>query len=1070
MDDRSPSEERPDPTSRDTAGEKTSPPHLESAEGPAIRREEQLQAELEHLLFRAIDQRMGEVGVDLDAEDALAGLDLDEQSFYREFVAKSNDAMYVVDLFGTFKFVNQTAERLIGYSQEELIGENIAHFLYPEGLRKAASIMASLIRGRNNPPHELVVKAAGGDRVGEMSVTLIKRGAFPVGILGIARDVTERKKAEAVLRESETRYRKLVELSPDAVAIVQDDVFAYANPAFTEIFGYPREDLEGGLNYLSITQEKDRETIRKRARAFLAGKEVPTNYQIELISKDGRILNCEVSASLIEHHGRPASLVIFRDHTDKVQARRLLQVEHELAAGLAVATSLEGGLELCLASAFRVSGMEAGGIYLADKERKAFHLCCARNLSPEFVDSVKSLPFGSFHGKLKLEGGPVFSLTCDRPEPGRRLLEKEGLRFLAVIPLFHEEEVVGSMNIASRKVSEVQPWERQALIGITSQTGNAVARLESESALRESEERYRQLVANIPVVAWKSDSDGQTIFISPNVERMYGYTPEEIMKAGSTLWFGRIHDDDRGRVKRSYQGMFTEGGGFDVEYRIRRRDGVWIWIRDRACSRQGTEGKHNAFGVFNEITERKEAEEALRRSEDEHRALVAALAQGVQEIDTGGTIIFANRAHHRIYGYDEGELVGMSVLELSPDEKTRRELAEHLKYLLAEQPEPTPWIGEDITKDGKRIQVQADWDYKRDNAGRVVGFTSVISDITERQRAEEALRESEERYRSLVEKTEEIIFSLTDEGRFNFLNPAFSRVMGWKAGEWLGRSFEELAHPDDRPSLRARLARVLKGETLPQNEARIRTSRGDTLTVEYTTVPIRQKERIVEIWGIARDITSRVRAEEDHRRLVALREREDISRWLHDHLGADLYNIILLVDSLQKQDPDVSVAAQQLDWISETSRKALASIRNYLDFSSQMGASFSSLVEHMEKYGRSLLTPLGMGFDVTCSGAMETCALSGLQSFSIYLIFKEALTNIVKHARAGHVDITVTVGEESLEIVIADDGEGFTSDTVISGQYGTANIRARAEEMGADLYITTEPRQGTKVKFALPIK
>lgn len=1198
MDDRSPSEEGRGSTGRDKAEEKATPTHLESAEGAAMSREGRLQAELEHLIRRAIDQRMAEEekGVDLDAEDALSGLDLDEQSFYREFVGKSNDAMYVVDLFGSFKFVNQTAARLMGYRQEELLGKNIARFLYPEGLKKAASIMASLIRGRKIPPYEMVVKAADGDRVGEINATLIKRGGFPVGILGVARDVTEhkkadkslesslarfeavfnsiadaavfadterrivavnpafvklwghraeevrgrtteflyadresyeeqgkvryaadadsppgsfetryrrrdgtifqaeststkvldaqgavlgyvaihrdvtkRRKAEDVLRESEGRYRKLVELSPDAVAIIQDDRFVYANPAFTGLFGYSPEDISRGLNYLSLTRKQDRDTIRSRYENRLAGKEVPATYRVDLLDKEGKVVKCETSASRIEHKGRPGNLVIFRDITERVETSQLLEAQHELALGLASTSTLKEGLELCMRAALKASGMDSGGVYLLDEGEERLKLVHSRNLSRAFIDKVKSFPLDSHQGRLAMEGKPLFSRVEGREKAIRDDLEIDELRALAILPIVYDRKVIGCMNVSSKKVVEIHPSRQRALESISTQIGSALARLKTESALRESEERYRQLVANIPVVAWKSDSDGRMSFISPNVERLCGYTSEEILKSGGALCIGRIHEDDIDRVKRSYQAIFTEKKDFDVEYRFRRKDGEWIWIRDRAFSRQEEGGKHYAFGVFSEITERKEAEEALRRSEDEHRALVATLAQGIQEIDTGGTILFANRAHHRMYGYDDGELIGMSALDLSPDEKTRRELAQYLKYLLAEQPEPTPWTGEDITKDGKRILVQVDWNYKRDDAGRIVGFTSVISDITERQRAEEALRESEERYRSLVEKSEEIIFSITTEGRFNFLNPAFSHVTGWKTDEWVGRSFEDLVHPDEQPSVQARFARVMKGETLPQNEVRIRTSRGDMLTVEYTTVPIRQKGRIVEIWGIARDATSRLRAEEDHRRLVALKEREGISRWLHDHLGADLYNIILLVDSLQKQDPDVTVAAQQLDWISETSRKALASIRNYLDFSSQMGASFGSLVGHMEKYGRSLLTPLGVGFDITRSGSMETCALSGLQSFSIYLIFKESLTNIVKHARADHVDVTIAVGKESLEIVVADDGEGFTSDAIISGQYGTANIRARAEEMGADLYITTEPRQGTKVKFILPL-
>jgi PAS domain S-box-containing protein len=777
--------------------------------------EGEIQAELERLIHRALDFHGTEGNaVTLNAAEALAGLDLDEEGFYREFIEKSNDAMYVVDLLGTFRFVNRTAERLIGYDREDLLGRNISRFLYPDGLRKAVSIMAAAIRGKNFRPHELTVKTATGDRVGEMTVTLVKKGIFPVGILGIARDVTERRETERTLRESEERYRRLVELSPDAVAIVQDEVFVYANPAFARLFGYTGGDIDGGLSYLILAQEGDRETIRRRYRDRIAGKETPATYQIDLVTKESKILNCEVSASVIEHRGRPANLVIFRDRTERVQVLRLLRIQHELAAGLASSNSLRSGLEICIDAAFKASGMEAGGIYLLNRERGSFELVYSRNLSRAFVDQVKSVPLDTHQGRLALQGEAIFSRAEERGEPIREHLEIERIQALAVLPIIHEGEVIGCMNVSSKSVVEVPPFGRQALVAIGSQIGSAVARL----------------------------------------------------------------------------------------------------------------------GV------------------------------------------------------------------------------------------------------------------------------------------EKALRESEERYRSLVEQSSEVIFTLTGEGRFTFLNPAFSDATGWEPAHWLGKPFGDLVHPEDRAQLRGRFGLIREGETLPPNEVRILTKSGGEITVAYTTVPIRKDGVLQEIWGIARDITARLKGEEDRRQLAALGERESISRWLHDHLGADLYNIILLVDGIQKRGPDTSVAGQQLEWVSETSRKALASIRDYLDFSSQGGASFTDLVGHMEKYGRSLLTPLGMEFAFSRRGDMDLCVLSGLQSFSIYLIFKESLTNIVKHARAGRVEVTVSVGEDLLRMKVVDDGEGFHPDGVVSGQYGTTNIRARAEELGADLRITTASREGTKVEFAMPLR
>jgi PAS domain S-box-containing protein len=128
--------------------------------------------------------------------------------------------------------------------------------------------------------------------------------------------------------------------------------------------------------------------------------------------------------------------------------------------------------------------------------------------------------------------------------------------------------------------------------------------------VQSSESKYRSLVSNIPDVTWTADRHGNTHFISPNVERIYGFNQEEIYKDPS-LWFGRIHPDDLERVKDAFVSLFLDGGSFDVEYRLRRRDGEWIWLHDRAMGTYIRDGVICADGLFTDITDRKHLEETL---------------------------------------------------------------------------------------------------------------------------------------------------------------------------------------------------------------------------------------------------------------------------------------------------------------------------------------------------------------------------------------------------------------------------------------------------------------------------
>ncbi len=134
-------------------------------------------------------------------------------------------------------------------------------------------------------------------------------------------------------------------------------------------------------------------------------------------------------------------------------------------------------------------------------------------------------------------------------------------------------------------------------------------RKQAEKVLREREERYRNLVMNIPDVTWTSDFRGNTIFISHAVEKIYGFTPEEICQGGESLWLGRIHPDDVESVKKAYEELFTASKKFDFEYRIQRKDGEWIWLHDRAITSYEKDGLKYADGIFSDVTERKKLEE-----------------------------------------------------------------------------------------------------------------------------------------------------------------------------------------------------------------------------------------------------------------------------------------------------------------------------------------------------------------------------------------------------------------------------------------------------------------------------
>ena len=140
-----------------------------------------------------------------------------------------------------------------------------------------------------------------------------------------------------------------------------------------------------------------------------------------------------------------------------------------------------------------------------------------------------------------------------------------------------------------------------------------------------------------------------------------------------------------------------------------------------------------------DITERKQAEEVLRRSEERYRRLVEISPHGIQEVDLNGTFTFSNPAHHKILGCSQGEVLGMALWDFVESEPEKAELQRYVAYLVKEQPPPTPYVARIKAKDGRDVDMEVAWNYKRDETGRLEGFVAVVTDVTERKRAQAQL-------------------------------------------------------------------------------------------------------------------------------------------------------------------------------------------------------------------------------------------------------------------------------------------------------------------------------------------
>jgi two-component system cell cycle sensor histidine kinase/response regulator CckA len=301
-------------------------------------------------------------------------------------------------------------------------------------------------------------------------------------------------------------------------------------------------------------------------------------------------------------------------------------------------------------------------------------------------------------------------------------------------------------------------------------------KMRAEEALRHSEERFRSLVANIPEVVWTADENGNATFISPNIVSLIGFTQEEIYREGERLWYGRIHPDDVGRVREAYARLFSTGDPFDVEYRIRHKNGAWIWWHDRAVATHVRDGARFADGLLSDVTKRKRAEEALRASEARFAVAFNAMphASAIAELRSG-RFVNVNEAFVEQFGYTRDEVVGRSSLDLGiwerAEDRTRVVTAiEAGKVVRNFQSDVRTKAGElrSVILSFSTIDVDGEQ-----------CLLTVSNDVTERIRAQEAMVRREAQMRRLVDANLLGIFFSDFSGAITYANDAFLRIIGY---------------------------------------------------------------------------------------------------------------------------------------------------------------------------------------------------------------------------------------------------------------------------------------------------
>ncbi len=580
-------------------------------------------------------------------------------------------------------------------------------------------------------------------------------------------------------------------------------------------------------------------------------------------------------------------------------------VLERIAAGAPLSESLGALIRLIEAQA---AGM-LGSILLLDPDGVHVRHGAAPSLPAEFTQAIDGQPIGERAGSCgtaayRREPVVVEDIAADPLWADYRdLALAHGLRACWSTPIFDSRgSVLGTFALYFRAPGK--PTEHHwRLIGLATHVAAiAIGKEREAEALRQSEARYRQIVETAQEGVWTLDRDGRTSFVNPRMAEMLGYTVAEMR---GRLLFDFMDDEARAAAEENLRRR-QAGIAEHHEFRFRRKDRSDLWALLATNPLTDDTGAYaGALAMVADVGERRRAEAELRRARDYAEALIQTANALVVGLDAAGKVTVFNEAAERITGYTRADLSGRNWFEVLVPRALYPEVWEEFRRLTAAGGVPRTFENPIRTRDGEERHVLWQNTVLRDG-DRVAGTLSFGVDVTERKRAEEALRVSEERFSSAFRAGPAgMTITRIADGAFLEVNDAFLAMFEHTREETIGHTSTELGMW--APVERERLIRAqLQAGGLRNCELRARARSGREVDILFSSTPLELGgERCLVTTMI--DITERKRAEaalrESEARLRLTLEATGIGLW-DWNMGTDLWYATPIYFQMLGYDPD----------------------------------------------------------------------------------------------------------------------------------------------------------------------
>jgi len=684
------------------------------------------------------------------------------------------DGLTVTDLNGNMIETNEAAVRLHRFdSKEDMLSRNGIELIAEEDRKRCfENAMRAAKEGVIQPMMEYTMLRKDGERFDGDYTLAPMRGASGdvVGFIAVVRDISERKRMEATVRESEQKLRGVFEAITDGITLstLEGDIIEM-NEAMVKMHGYSSKEELLGKSAVDLVAERDRERVVKQGMQALKEKHGMEAIEYRVVKADGTEFDAEFTTiPMYDESGKPVAWVsVSRDITERKRIREELRKTAE-------------NLQVIFDSI-------ADGITVTD-------------VNGTILDVNQSvIDMGGFKGKEELIGTNGFDLMS--PDDRDRIVRD-------TMAAFAESKTTRKMEYSfvpiSGKAFDVDLQlsmlldDRGNPRGFVGITRDISERKRMEQALRESEEELRAMFDSVHDGIIVVDPMGNIQRTNSAALRMTGYTQEELM-GSNTLDY--VAEEDREKIVAD-MAQTIESNELTIQmpaYKLVRKDGSILEAEMGTGMLHDSEGNIKGLvGVMRDITERKRMQEAVRESEEKLRVMFESMRDAVILTDLNGLIVEVNDAAVRMHGYTtKDDIIGKNGLELVAERDHKKVIDGAMRQSRGESPGDIAEIHMLLKADGTEFESESSRAMLRDANGKPMGFIAVERDISERKLMEQAIQESEARFRELFENMSSgvAVYEAVDGGKdfmFKDFNAAAEKIGNVKKEEIIGRRVLEV--------------------------------------------------------------------------------------------------------------------------------------------------------------------------------------------------------------------------------------------------------------------------------------